>query len=321
MTQGGGRSAMSTSLSHGTAMPTGLDDLVSAHRTRQVVEPGTGIRFPTGLHPLDFVLRGGVRPGDLALVLGRPGVGKTIMALQWARHVAIQGRDAIYVCYEHSPETLLQRLIGLELGFAGHTDEHEKEQLVPQALDRIATYAAHLVLVQASGRHTDVDVIDGLAAERQGSPTAIFVDYLQKVRDQRAVEDEERRTAFIVEALKDTAVTRNIAMVAIAAADKDSLQARRLRMHNVRGSSSLVYEPDVGLVLNEKAQAVSKAHLSFDATRLDKFRQQLVVSVEKNRDGLANIDLEFGKDYAHYRLHPQGVFLAEKLVDDIVVPE
>src|SRR5689334_22595423 len=117
---------MSTSLSPGTAMPTGLHDLVSAHRTREVVQPGEGVRFPTGLHPLDYVLRGGVRPGDLALMLGRPGVGKTIMALQWARNVAMHGRDAIYVCYEHNPDTLLQRLIGLELGFLGHTDEDAK---------------------------------------------------------------------------------------------------------------------------------------------------------------------------------------------------
>jgi replicative DNA helicase len=303
------------------AMPTGLHDLVSAHRAREVVEPGSALRFPTGLHPLDYVLKGGVRPGDLALVLGRPGVGKTIMALQWARNVALQGHDAIYVCYEHNPETLLQRLIGLELGFLGHTDEDTKESLVPQALDRIGTYAGHLTFIQASGRSTDVDVIDGLAAEREGAPTAVFVDYLQKVRDQRPIDDEERRTAYIVEALKDTAVTRGVAMIAIAAADKESLQARRLRMHNVRGSSSLVYEPDVGLVLNEKASAVSKAHLSFDATRVEKFRQQLVVSIEKNRDGLANIDLEFSKDYGHYRLRPQGVFLAEKLVDEIIVPE
>ena len=57
--------------------------------------------FPTGFEPLDAILGGGVRAQDLVLVGGRPGIGKTIAMLQWARHIAQTGRHAVYACYEH----------------------------------------------------------------------------------------------------------------------------------------------------------------------------------------------------------------------------
>ena len=48
-------------------------------------------RAPTGMDPLDRMLGGGFRMGDLVLLGGRPGVGKTIIGLQWARSIARSG--------------------------------------------------------------------------------------------------------------------------------------------------------------------------------------------------------------------------------------
>ena len=47
-------------------------------------------RFATGFGPLDDVLRGGMRAQDLVLVGGRPGIGKTVITLQWARWMAMR---------------------------------------------------------------------------------------------------------------------------------------------------------------------------------------------------------------------------------------
>ena len=79
------------------------------HRLRLLDAVGSGgpharaTQFPTGFAPLDDVLHGGIRAQDLVLLGGRPGIGKTVASLQWARWMAMQGQTAIYVCYEHSP--------------------------------------------------------------------------------------------------------------------------------------------------------------------------------------------------------------------------
>ena len=87
--------------------PTGAASLadVMADVDEQVAA-GDTTRFrplPLGFDPLDDVLNGGLRPGEL-MVLGGPfGVGKTILALQAARNVAAasEADAALYICYEH----------------------------------------------------------------------------------------------------------------------------------------------------------------------------------------------------------------------------
>jgi replicative DNA helicase len=83
-----------------------------------------GLRgIPTGFSPLDSYLHGGLRLGELLLLGGAQGVGKSTWALQVARHVAAGGHGRVlYVCYEHSEEFLLERLIAMESALAGDGD-------------------------------------------------------------------------------------------------------------------------------------------------------------------------------------------------------
>ena len=72
---------------------------------------------PTGLRRLDAHLRGGLRPGTLAEVVGRAGVGKTQLALQAACRLAVagggEGARTVYVDAEgKSPLPRLQEMAG-----------------------------------------------------------------------------------------------------------------------------------------------------------------------------------------------------------------
>jgi hypothetical protein len=89
----------------------------------------------------------------------------------------------------------------------------------------------------------------------------------------------------------------------------------------MRGSSALVYEAYIALVLNEKSRALSKRHLAYDALRAQQAERYVVVSLEKNRNGAADLDMEFAKDFAHFAFDPQGTFLTENLVDDVLYGE
>src|SRR5712691_8682412 len=71
-----------------------LDDLIR-HGEMDSLEP-----LPSVFQPLDRYLEGGLRPGDLVLVGGAPGVGKTTLTLQMARNlVARTPCTCLYVCY------------------------------------------------------------------------------------------------------------------------------------------------------------------------------------------------------------------------------
>ena len=327
-------------LPFGAATSVRVSDLLSGMRDNSRPATAVATRFPTGMQPLDDVLGGGFQPQDLVLITGRPGVGKTITALQWARATAMRDLDAIYVCYEHSPQALLARLLALEIASAAapeqmHAVDHltqraqevvfgsesldaiMDEPLVADAFERVRSYSRRLLLVQASGRGTDVEAIDRIVSDFV-QPVAVFVDYLQKVPTRPALNDEHERSTLLAESLKELAMTRNAVVVAIAAADRAALYERRLRLRHMRGSSALAYEADVVVVLNDKAVAVSKSHLAYDPVRAEQYRRMLVLSIEKHRSGPADLDMEFVKDFGHYRLLPHGSFLTEKLVDDIL---
>jgi replicative DNA helicase len=323
----------------GTA--TAADELLAAVRNGGDIAPAHAIRFPTGMQPLDDVLGGGFRQQHLVLMTGRPGVGKTITALQWARSCARRDAMAIYVCYEHSPQELLGRLFALEVASCASAsqmpsadalarraqeavmgndslDDLLADRTVADAYEKLRDYSGRLRFVEASGRGTNIDALDRIVSDVSGRPVALFVDYLQKMPTPGWSGDEQDRAGHLAESLKDLAISRDAVVIAVTAAEREALSERRVRLHHMRGSSALAYEADVIVALNDKAVAVSRSHLAFDPVRVEQFRRQLVFSLEKNRSGPSNLDMEFTKDFVHFRIDPQGAFITEKLVDDVL---
>lgn len=307
-------------------------------------EAGGVAPSPTGFSPLDEILGGGLRPGELTLVAGMPGVGKTILTMQWARAIARSGGAAIYACYEHDESSLLTRLIAMELGeMPRHgRDEDDDQELallrnalrdvaagtarladvlaseatIARAYEQVQRFADNLWLVRCSGTHTGLPALTQMVEEQPRANVALFVDYLQKVPGEDAAAGEAERTTRVTEGLKDLALAHRIPVIAVVAGDATGLAARRLRMHHMGTSSALAYESDVTLIVNEKASSVSKAHLNYDPVRARGFRDYSIFSIEKNRGGPALVDLEYRKDFVHFRFEEDGVPVAERLVDE-----
>ena len=138
--------------------------------------------------------------------------------------------------------------------------------------------------------------------ERTERRPLVVVDYLQKVHVPKMPVEDERATV-VVEGLKDLALDLEVPVLAIVAADKEGLgPGRRVRLHHLRGSSALAYEADIVLILNDKYEIVAKHHLVYDPANADRYRQHVVLSVEKNRSGLDRIDLQLRKRFEQARV-------------------
>jgi replicative DNA helicase len=304
-----------------------------------------GLRgIPTGFSPLDSYLHGGLRVGELFLVGGAQGVGKSTWALQVARHVAAAGQGrALYVCYEHPEEFLLERLIAMESALAGEEDPigvgdlrnllaaraeaeaggrergigevlAELGQAQP-VLQRLAAYEERLFLVKA-GALTTVEAIGSLARACPGSgPLVVIVDYLQKVSVFPDPQTEEEQVRRSVEGLKELAMSQSVAVLAVVAADAEGVKAQRMRIHHLRGDTALAYEADVVLIMNDKHRAVARHHVVYHPGVAEGFRNWVVFSLEKNRGGVDGVDFELRKRFAYACFDPAGGFLSEQLVD------
>lgn len=81
------------------------------------VDPSGEERFTSNIKELDRVLGGGFVPGEVLLLGGEPGVGKSTLLLQVANHLLKAGKRVIYLAGEESPGQI--RLRAERLGVQG----------------------------------------------------------------------------------------------------------------------------------------------------------------------------------------------------------
>ncbi|MGZ6339866.1 MAG: DnaB-like helicase C-terminal domain-containing protein [Candidatus Limnocylindrales bacterium] len=304
---------------------------------------------PLGYTPLDKTIGGGLRAGELLLIGGAQGTGKTTMALQMARNIASGGQaNVLYVCFEHDEEYLLNRMIAMESalahlphktgaikiqdvrkeilgtwmaeGGAGNVAQLTANPRLRPSLDRIARYGQNLFLMRGSQTASTIDNIRKLVQAHRALSgdrrLVVFVDYLQKVPQIPEPENETEKVTYLVNGLKDIALAEQVGMIAIVAADKEGLKAARLRNHHLRGSSAINYEADIIVILNEKYHIVAKVNIEFNPYQAQRFRDWVVLSVEKNRGGQDNVDLEFEKHFEFSCFDPNGRTVQEKLIEE-----
>lgn len=74
-------------------------------------------RVSTGIESLDGMIDGGYPKGRSVLLMGGPGVGKTIMALQFTHELCKSGKKCIYLATEETPGELMIQAsqLGLDL--------------------------------------------------------------------------------------------------------------------------------------------------------------------------------------------------------------
>ena len=315
--------------------------------------------IPTGFDQIDRLIGGGLRRTELILMGGAQGIGKTITALQMARNLALnEATYALYISYEHSEVHLLNRLIcqesidptksdtsgGLRLkdlhnivvskrarewvrneGNLGLYQILSQHPRTSKAMDTISRYADRLIVMKASPAVTTLNVIRELArqiSEATQGKLVLFIDYLQKVAiyPERAA-DENDKVTIIVEGLKDIAMTQNIPVVAVVAADREGLRSKRMHLYHLRGSSALDYECDIAIIMNNKFHILSKEHVSFNPYKSDSYRDWVVFTLEKNRAGRAMIDVEFQMRPQHFCFNPKGSLVEQKLIDEKIIVE
>ncbi len=315
-------------------------------RMRTGVRVGAAV-WPTGFDPLDSHFGGGLRGGELLLLGGQQGLGKTTMALQIVRQAVVNSRSAVIFSYELEARSLIERFLVMEAAYAAgrgmvtikdvraamedrsRTTASIDERFAhlpggPQALAAMRYYGDRLHIHESSNQQTDLKTIVQTVADlkERGQDPLVLVDYLQKIPVIGSKHVEEERVTYNVEGLKDLALKADVPIMAIVAAEKSALvSGRRMRLHDLRGSSALAYEADIALILNRKYDVVARQHLMYDMGNVDRFKNWAVLSIEKNRSGLSDIVLEFEKRFQEGRFENYGRMVQEQLIEERVFTE
>lgn len=346
-----GRVNQSLNIDHSSAIHS-VADVIANIEDR--VNTGVADEFTpikTGFADLDFTIGGGLRVGQVVLLSGHAGVGKTSFAMQVARNMAAGGGAVcLFVCYEHETDYLTQRLISMESVLTGDgtpsdglrlrdiADLVEKyklehpgnqsfihavaaDQRGRTALERISRYGHNLLLMKGSSYNTTVEVLRNKVRSLRvpggpahDKPLVLFVDYLQKIPAEIAHTEEEARNAEQIEGLKELALDQDVAIVAIIAAQTEGLKAQRLKLEHLLASPLIAYEADIIMIMNEKFDIVDRQYMEYNKHAAQQFHQYVILSMEKNRMGSDLVDLELKKQLQFCHFRPEARRVSERLI-------
>jgi len=299
----------------------------------------------TSLPMLDKALAGGFRSGELVLLGGGQGLGKTTFALQVMRNLVATGHTAVYFSFDHDNATVLERLIAMEAAeIAGPTGvplkrvrEAFEARLVTEptlearlsgaeagveAVQELRAYGPRLHLHRSKASDTDVEAIRAVIEairEDTGQAPFVVIDSLQKVHFPGTNLSEEDRATLVVEELKDLSLELSVPILAIVAAGP--VAGKRMRVQDLRGSSTIAVPADVVVILNDKFEIVARHHLVFNLASAERFNSWVILTIEKNRNGVDKVDLEFQKAFSQGRFDPDGGRVQEELIDDRIFVE
>ena len=236
----------------------------------------------TGFPSLDRVLGGGMRRGDLIVLGGDVGSGKSAFALAIALRAAQQRQRVLFYSGEMSTERLLERVLAIE----GRVRVDDLRQGVPNDAARASVGAAAVRMRDGLPRFEVLPAggLSGLLNDFEGTKVdLLIVDSLQSLASGTRVLDEELSEA--VRRLKTLAVERHIAILTTAQLPHLSARDdRRPHLDDFGALGSVKHHADVVLALFREDM--------YDRRREIEGATELLV--RKNRNGgTGYVDLYF----------------------------
>lgn len=214
----------------------------------------------TGWTDLDALLSGGLRPGQLVVVGARPAVGKSIVLLNIATHVAMNGGTSLFESLEMSKNEIIERIISKQGRVALHalrskTMNDDDWANISKAADTIAATKQNLVIDDQA--HITIAYMRAQlrAMVHAGRPaTILFVDYLQLMSSGQRVESRQVEVAQFSRGLKLLAKEFHIPVVVAAQLNRglEHRADKKPGMADLRESGAIEQDADIVILLHRE---------------------------------------------------------------------
>lgn len=203
---------------------------------------------PTGLVDYD-AQTGGLHPDDLLILAGRPGHGKSSLALTVADTLAERGRAVLYFSLEMGRDQLVMRQLAMRTGV--NLMRIRQYKVSTDELGQLTTAAGPIsrmpLVIDDSGALTVNDVRTRTLrfAAEYGTPALVVVDYLQLMNSGRK-ENRVQEVSDISRGLKNLARELHMPVLALSQLNR-SVEGRPSKvpiLSDLRESGSLEQDAD-----------------------------------------------------------------------------
>lgn len=201
--------------------------------------------YKTGFFDLDKITDG-LHEQELTIIAGRPGTGKTSIALNIAEHLAKKGVYTYMVNLEMSKRQLGNRLISSRATIDSHRlrsgwledEDFERMVVVTQELSKLN------MLIDTTSR--TVQEIEAKAVELKSLKNIglIVIDYLQLLKSKDKFNIREQEVADISRRLKLLSKDLDIPVIALCQLNRETVKRQKPVLSDLRESGSLEQDAD-----------------------------------------------------------------------------
>jgi replicative DNA helicase len=259
-----------------------LDEYVAEMRSRPPFMPTCWKRLN------DFI--GGFRPSGFYVIAGRPGEGKTIIALQSAFELSRQGKHVLYFSLEMPALQLQHRLLAQALCIDYSLIANDELDFEIMNADATHVWARDLVAQASSSLGNNLGLIGSgrltpnmvrayiSAASKVRPVDAVFIDYLGLMQDDVDHRDKTSKIGAVSNQLKQLALELNMPVVVAVQLGREieSRPNSKPQLSDLRDSGSIEQDADVVLMIRRKHR---------EGDNPDGHGSELFLVVAKNRHG------------------------------------
>ena len=268
----------------------------------------------SGFNMFDEVTWGGFRPGQLYVLGGRPGTGKTSMALNICENImssnalneADEDLTIAFFSLEQTTEEIATKILcamsDVPYGkFKTGAMSADEEMRVERACTDVETYCKNFIVLNPNG----LTITDFIHSARQikrtyGRLDLVVVDYIGLMSPATNKQYQNRTTeiAEITRGMKLLAIQEKIPILALAQVNRNSedrASSRRPRLSDLRDSGAIEQDADLVMFLyHEENETVKSDYNKFE------------LIVAKNRHGrVSTINLQFKEAITVFSEHDQ----------------
>ncbi|OHA08828.1 MAG: replicative DNA helicase [Candidatus Sungbacteria bacterium RIFCSPLOWO2_01_FULL_59_16] len=256
----------------------------------------------TGFADLDNILSG-LQKSDLIVLASRPSLGKTSLALDIARNVALKENLPVgFFSIEMSSEQVVDRLIATQaavdlwrlrtgrLSDAGEDNDFVRIRDAMGTLSQIPLYIDDV----ASPTVMQIRAMARRLQAEHGALGLVVVDYLQLIRGHENAESRVQEVSQISRALKAMAKELNIPVLALSQLSRAvEMRADAVpKLSDLRESGSIEQDADVVMFIYRE-----------DKVKKNTDRKNIAeILIEKHRNGpTGRVDLYFNEETVSFR--------------------
>ncbi len=249
---------------------------------------GVGVRgVPTGYHDLDNLLSG-FQKSDLIILAARPSIGKTTLALDLVRSIAVKSKVPVGVfSLEMSKEQLVDKLLAAEAGVdlwrmrTGKLSDKEDNDDFPRIGRAMGVLSEAPIFIDDSANSNILEIrTKARRLKMEHGLGFLVIDYLQ-LMEGRDRENRVNEISEISRALKQLAKEIDVPVLALSQLSRavESRSPAIPKLADLRESGSIEQDADIVMFIYRRAKDKTRGECPEEEKNIAE------IHIEKHRNG------------------------------------